>query len=229
MSLTTKEDLNLLHKKYSYSEHYLLESWEKKHIKIYAHRMPHWIETYHLTLMTLIWSSGVLITSLFLNQNKISLLVISIFIILQYITDILDGEVGRVRGTGLIQWGFYMDHLMDYIFLSSVFFGYVHIFRELFFMFFLLYIILIAFMIHFFLTFSLTGKFRISAYGVGTSELRFVAIIFNTLIMFNRVSIAPLLMIFIVILFVILCFLVYIAQHSYFQTDKQKKYKYTSK
>jgi phosphatidylglycerophosphate synthase len=30
-------------------------------------------------------------------------------IVFQYITDLLDGEIGRKRNTGLIKWGFYMD------------------------------------------------------------------------------------------------------------------------
>ena len=51
---------------------------------------------------------------------------VSLMIVLQYLTDLFDGEVGRQRNTGLIKWGFYMDHFLDYLFLSSlVFVGYM--------------------------------------------------------------------------------------------------------
>ena len=45
-------------------------------------------------------------------------------ITLQWLTDSLDGAIGRYRNVGLIRWGYYMDHFLDYIFLCSILIGY---------------------------------------------------------------------------------------------------------
>ena len=49
---------------------------------------------------------------------------------LQWVTDHYDGKVGKYRNTGLVRWGYYMDHLLDYFFLCSVLIGYAFILPE---------------------------------------------------------------------------------------------------
>ena len=89
-------------------------------------RIPDNIETYHLTLLTLLWSLINVILGCYAKDNLQVLWLVSILILFQYLTDLFDGELGRQRNTGLIKWGFYMDHFLDYIFLCSlVFVGYV--------------------------------------------------------------------------------------------------------
>jgi hypothetical protein len=41
---------------------------------------------------------------------------VSAMIFMQYATDHYDGKLGKYRGTGLVRWGYYMDHLLDYFF-----------------------------------------------------------------------------------------------------------------
>ncbi len=69
------------------------------------------IETYHLTLTTILWS---LINSIsrFYDKKYLNLpWIVSLMIVLQYLTDLFDGEVGRQRNTGLIKWGFYASSI----------------------------------------------------------------------------------------------------------------------
>ena len=86
--------------------------------------VPVWLQTDHLTLLTLFWSPLAVIAGWLSSQNIFWLWLFSFSVLCQYITDMLDGAVGRHRNTGLITWGYYMDHFLDYIFMCSVFCGY---------------------------------------------------------------------------------------------------------
>ena len=89
---------------------------EKYLVKRFTKYVP--LETYHLTLLTLVWSALVLVAG-YLAQKNIDWLWLTVAaIVLQYITDLFDGAVGRYRKTGLVKWGFYMDHYLDYVFLA---------------------------------------------------------------------------------------------------------------
>jgi len=148
-------------------------------------KVPLWLETYHLTLTTLLWCA-LIIASSFLARYRIHFLwVVSFSIFGQYITDLLDGEIGRRRNTGLIKWGYYMDHFLDYLFLCSILIGYGLMVAD-YNKYMLFYILALfgAFMVNSFLSFAATGQFRISYMGVGPTEIRLVFIIVNTLIIF---------------------------------------------
>ena len=105
---------------------------------------------------------------------------VSLMIVLQYLTDLADGEVGRRRNTGLIKWGFYMDHFLDYIFLCClVVAGYLIAPAGVEFWFVVLLVIVSAFMVNSFLSFSATNEFEIYHYGFGPTETRIVFIAIN--------------------------------------------------
>src|SRR5678815_5724520 len=91
-------------------------------------KIPSWLETYHLTMLTLLWSAGILFFSNLAASNLRWLWMVSLMVFLQYVTDHYDGKIGKYRGTGLVRWGYYMDHFLDYIFLCSVIVGYGLIF-----------------------------------------------------------------------------------------------------
>lgn len=48
----------------------------------------------------------------------------SAMILAQYLTDLFDGVVGRHRDTGLVRWGYYADHFLDYMFMCCILIGY---------------------------------------------------------------------------------------------------------
>ncbi|MDD2600445.1 MAG: hypothetical protein PHO37_14680 [Kiritimatiellae bacterium] len=148
-------------------------------------KVPLWLETYHLTLTTLLWCALIIAFS-FLARYKIHFLwVVSFSIFGQYITDLLDGEIGRQRNTGLIKWGYYMDHFLDYLFLCSILIGYgLMVADHNKYMLFYILALFGAFMVNSFLSFAATGQFRISYMGVGPTEIRLLFIIVNTLIIF---------------------------------------------
>lgn len=146
-------------------------------------RIPDKIETYHLTMLTLLWSIVNMGIGFFTKTNLQLLWLVSIMIILQYLTDLFDGELGRQRKTGLIKWGFYMDHFLDYIFLCSlVFVGYMISPPGLEIWYFGLVVILGAHMVNSFLSFAATNEFQICYYGIGPTEMRVVFILINTYI-----------------------------------------------
>ena len=101
------------HKKASTS---LLRPWQDKYIYPVTNWVPKWLQTNHLTLMTIGWSILVLVGGYLGKFNKIWLIWAVIAIIGHYLTDFLDGEIGRRRKTGLVLWGFLVDHYLDFVF-----------------------------------------------------------------------------------------------------------------
>ena len=134
-------------------------------------KIPEKIETHHLTLMTLVWSVGNVIIAFFARSDHAFLWLVSLLILMQYLTDLFDGELGRQRNTGLIKWGFYMDHFLDFIFLCSlVFVGYMISPPGLETWFFALLVICGGIMVNSFLSFAATNAFEIYRYGLGPTE-----------------------------------------------------------
>ncbi|MDP6490184.1 MAG: YiiX/YebB-like N1pC/P60 family cysteine hydrolase [Kiritimatiellia bacterium] len=145
--------------------------------------VPERVETYHLTLTTVAWSL-LLIFFAFLARTDIRWLWgASFMIVLQYVTDLLDGAIGRQRDTGLIKWGYYMDHLLDYLFLCAILIGYALLVQDQHkFMLFFILALFGAFMVNSFLAFAATNEFQISYMGIGPTEIRLVFIAINTVI-----------------------------------------------
>ena len=97
--------------------------------------------------------------------------------------DHFDGKVGKFRNTGLVKWGYYMDHLLDYVFLCSILIGYALLLpaRATFSLLCLL-AVCGGFMVHAFLEFSTANTLKISQLGGGPTEFRLAMIIINGLL-----------------------------------------------
>ncbi len=163
----------------------LLEPFEDKLSNALVPRVPLWLETNHLTLLTIPWCLGIISFSFLAREHIEWLWVVSFLIVCQYITDRLDGAVGRYRNTGLVKWGYYMDHFLDYFFLCSILIGYFFILPDAFlYMHFFLLAIFGGYMVHSFLAFTVTNKFQVSYLGIGPTEVRLVFIMVNTLLIF---------------------------------------------
>lgn len=163
-----------------------LAAVEKRFIEANWGRFPSWIEGYHLTMMTVAWTLG-LIGFGWLGRGQVHWLWgSSLMLFLQWFTDSFDGALGRNRGTGLIRWGFYMDHFLDFMFMSAIFIGYTflvpHAAQVWLFIFMLVYG---AMMVHSFLTFGATNEFQITYLGTGPTEIRLFFITINTAIIFG--------------------------------------------
>lgn len=187
--------------------------------------VPEGIETYHLTFCTILWSVLNLIFAFFLRYSISWLWMVSLMIVFQYITDLLDGELGRRRQTGLVKWGFFMDHFLDYIFLCSlVVCGYCICPSGLEIYYLFLLSLLGAFMAASFLSFSATNKFEIYQFGMGPTEARIVLIVINTLILiFGTSSFSFLLPLSVALVFIALVIYCHKIHMNLWQLDMQNK------
>jgi len=203
----------------------LLYPFEVKFRKKIVPCLPKYMGTQFLTYCTLLFSIGLFLSYYYSSGNRLFLLLASFFIFLQWLTDILDGEVGRYRNEGLVKWGFLMDHLLDYIFFSAGFLGLMlfvntHIISMM-----VIYIVMNMFFIVSFLVFGVTNKFSVSFSIFSTTELRILVIIFNTALFFfdkrlffNKTS----LNIAIVFLFVTLTYYIISSQNKLKKLDLKK-------
>jgi archaetidylinositol phosphate synthase len=160
-----------------------LSPLERRLAPIVIPRIPRWIETQHLTMLTLVWSLLILLFSALAARSLRWLWLVSVMIFLQWITDHYDGKVGKYRNTGLVRWGYYMDHLLDYVFLCSILLGYAFILPERSrFQLLLMLALFAAYDFSTFLAFAATGKLKISHLKFGPTEFRLALIVINGLL-----------------------------------------------
>lgn len=169
----------------------LLGKIEKRFIENNWHRFPGWIETYHLTLTTIIWSIGIIVFGYLAQFSHHWLWGSSLMIFLQWFTDAFDGAIGRNRKTGLIRWGYYMDHFLDYAFLCSILIGYAFIVNDQFNTQFFILAVFGGFMVNSFLAFAASNEFKIEYFKIGPTEIRLLFILINTtIILFGKTHLA---------------------------------------
>lgn len=203
----------------------LLAPYERRFIDNNIHRFPLWLEGYHLTLMTILWSIGVVFFGYLASSNIHWLWLSSLMLVLQWFTDSFDGVLGRSRDTGIPKWGFYMDHLLDFVFMSAVIFGYTFLTcgvnRSIVSA---LIPVFGCFMVNSFLAFGATGEFKITYMATGPTEVRIWFIVINCLLIFFGISFVEKLLVYILagaILF--LCIVVYRTQKYVWQVDMKEK------
>lgn len=160
-------------------------SAEQRLIRATIGMIPRWIQGYHLTLTTLLWSGGLILFGYLAQDNLHWLWLSSVMVFLQWFSDSYDGALGRLRDTGIPKWGYYMDHLLDFVFLASVFIGCSFLvdegtIRALF----VLLALFTGFMMNSYLSFAATSEFKISFLGIGPTEGRILFILFNTYLIF---------------------------------------------
>lgn len=158
---------------------------EKKALVWMAERAPRWVNSDHLTLLGLFsmlaagfayWRSG---------DQPAWLWAVSLFIVLNWLGDSMDGTLARVRNQQRPRYGFYVDHIVDA--LSALFLfgglglsGYMSPSVAI-----GLLIVYLLLAIESYLATYTIGKFSISHFGFGPTELRLLLIIGNCFL-FNR-------------------------------------------
>jgi phosphatidylglycerophosphate synthase len=140
--------------------------------------LPKWCGTRLLTLMTLPISIGIVVSC----WMGTWLWVVSLLIAAQYVTDTLDGAVGRARGEGYVKWGYYMDHFLDYVFLCSLVVGYALMVPSSALWFVGIAAVMAGFMVNTFLLVAATDEFKIVFYGIGPTESRIAFIVLNSVV-----------------------------------------------
>jgi len=203
----------------------LLAGLERKLIDTNVSKFPGWIQGYHLTLMTIVWSVGLIVFGYLARNNPVWLWLSSLMLFLQWFTDSFDGALGRYRDTGIPKWGFYMDHFLDFVFMSSVLIGYSFLFegpsKELVY---LLVPVFGCFMVSPFLAFGATGEFKITYLRTGPTEMRIWFVILNCLIIkFGTYFIEKVLIYIFIGAIVLLCIVVYRTQRYIWKTDMKER------
>ncbi len=187
--------------------------------------LPPWLETYHLTLATFFWIILILLGGYWAIHDIRYLWLMSFGVFGQYITDRLDGEVGRRKNTGLIKWGFYMDHFLDYLFLCSIVISYWFLTPyEYKYILFVVLAISAAYFVHIVLYFGVTGQFEVANEGIGPSEIRALVIILNTMLIYlDRIIFVPLLLLFFGGNIFLLVMSIYKSQRKIWEMDMKTK------
>ena len=154
-------------------------------------RVPSPIMSHHLTMLTLVWSALMVLFGWLAVDEPAWLHAMSVLVFLQWLTDSLDGSLGKYRKQGLVKWGFYMDHLLDLLFAGSIVIAYSFLVEAkwLEFLFLVLLLITCATMAVSFLSFAATNQFQIAYYGVGPTEIRIGYIALNTFVFFAGTAI----------------------------------------
>jgi phosphatidylglycerophosphate synthase len=163
----------------------LLSAPEKRFILWLAPQFPAWTTSRRLTMMTVLWIGGVIGFGMLAGRtgNLHWLWLSSVMIFMQWFTDCFDGAIGRARNEGLIKWGFYMDHFLDFVFMCAVFIGWSFLFdglpnKLLWF----LSLGMGCLMVNSFLGFGATHTFKITYLGTGPTEMRLYFILINAAI-----------------------------------------------
>lgn len=91
----------------------LLASSEKRVLLWLATRMPAWVNSDHLTTLGFVSLIGVGAGYWYASRHPIGLLIATIFFILNWFGDSLDGTLARVRNRQRPRYGFYLDHVLD--------------------------------------------------------------------------------------------------------------------
>jgi phosphatidylglycerophosphate synthase len=199
----------------------LLAKCERKFIDKNVSKFPAWLQGYHLTLMTIPFSIGLVVFGYLAKDNLNWLWLSSLMLFLQWFTDSFDGALGRHRDTGIPKWGFYMDHFLDFVFTSSVFLGYSFLFEGsnkvlVFFM----VPVFGCFMVSSFLAFGATGQFKITYLRTGPTEIRACFIVLNCLMVVFGTGFIEKALIYILIVFVAaLCIVIYRTQKYIWNID----------
>lgn len=157
-----------------------LMTWDRQLTARLVTRVPDWLHSWQLTMLTLLWSALVLTCSAMAVRNRSWMSVVSLIVVLQYLTDAVDGKLGVARGEGLVRWGFYMDHLLDYVFLSSMLLGYALLVPPpLQVAMLAIFGLSVGFMVSSFLACAVEGNLGISYLRLGPVEIRLLFIAIN--------------------------------------------------
>jgi archaetidylinositol phosphate synthase len=165
----------------------MLASLEKKTLIWLAHRLPSWVNSDHLTLLGFVsmFAAGVLYWAA--SVEKLALLGVIAALAVNWFGDSLDGTLARVRNRLRPRYGFYVDHITDAI---GTFFllgglalsGYMNPFIAMGLM--IAYFLL---SIEVYLTTYTIGKFHLSFWSFGPTELRLLLCVGNIALFYRPV------------------------------------------
>ncbi|NNF64210.1 MAG: hypothetical protein HKN07_08100 [Acidimicrobiia bacterium] len=202
-----------------------LAAAEAKLINRLLPHFPRWVHGHHLTLMTIIWSAGVIFAGWRAQESHHWLWLSSAMLFLQWFTDSFDGKLGKLRRVGIRRWGYFMDHFLDYVFMACVMGHYAFFVGDPAALWFLILVPLYgAFEAVSWLEYGATGTFRITYLFMGPTEIRLVFIGLNTaIIVWGTAWLAPALLPALIVLGLALCVVVYTTQRRVWAMDMTER------
>ena len=90
-----------------------LAPFEKQCLIWLAHRTPRWINSDHLTALGLVALLAAGVSYWYARWDRLGLLLVIVFLALNWLGDSLDGTLARVRTRQRPRYGFYVDHIVD--------------------------------------------------------------------------------------------------------------------
>jgi archaetidylinositol phosphate synthase len=147
---------------------------EKKALLWLAERTPAWINSDHLTLLGLVAMFAAGLSYWASRWNPYALVLVVMFLALNWFGDSLDGTLARVRNCQRPRYGYYVDHVIDLLGTAALLSGlalsgYMSSMIAV--------ILLAAFMLveaEVFLATHVQQVFRLSCFHIGPTELRIV-------------------------------------------------------
>lgn len=92
---------------------FTLQRFERWALPRLARALPEWVVPDHLTVLGLFASTCIAACYVLSNRHPAWLWGASLFLVVQWYGDSLDGTLARVRGIERPRYGFYLDHLTD--------------------------------------------------------------------------------------------------------------------
>ncbi len=157
----------------------VLASMEKRTLIWIAERLPEWVNSDHLTglgFVSLLAASGCYWLA---SATPYALLLVLPFLALNWFGDSLDGTLARVRNKQRPRYGFYVDHILDAIGIFFLIGGIAlsgYITPAVAFAFLVAYLLL---SIEIYLATYTVGKFHLSYWSFGPTELRILLAVGN--------------------------------------------------
>jgi len=157
----------------------LLAAAEKRALIRIAEKLPKWVNSDHLTGLGFVSLLFAGLLYWLANWNRYALFAVILCLALNWFGDSLDGTLARVRNRQRPRYGFYVDHILDafgilFLILGMVFSHYLSFFVG--FSFLIAYFLL---SIEIYLSTYALGKFHLSYWRFGPTELRILLAVGN--------------------------------------------------
>ncbi len=93
----------------------ILAGAEKAALAWIAQRLPHWVNSDHLTMLGFAAMLGAGVAYSVANRHPLALIFVVLALALNWFGDSLDGTLARVRNHLRPRYGFYVDHVLDMV------------------------------------------------------------------------------------------------------------------
>ena len=152
--------------------HSVLASSEKRVLIWLAHRLPAWVNSDHLTGLGLFAMLMAGLSYWYARWSPAGLLWVILWLAVNWFGDSLDGTLARVRNRQRPRYGFYVDHVVDafsmvFLFAGLALSGYMSWTAASAFL-----VVYFMLCIEVYLATYTVGKFHLSFFGFGPTELR---------------------------------------------------------